>query len=233
MRFFLRHWMDIGGIAVIPLILWAVFGGWSTVQTILILNFAALLVHQFEEYRFPGGEPWIINELGGNNHGAVDRGPTNHLTRIFINVVAAWPFYIVPVFFPEVVWLGLAPILFGMGFQVGVHIFWNNIRLKSIYNPGVIAVVLGHVPLGIWYLVEVYQQNLIQWWDWVAAIVYNGVFVAVLLWVISAIGPRGTANYQYSVAEYNRFDRERRLRRVGITPGVVPSSDAAVDTARS
>jgi len=232
MRFFVRHWMDIGGVAVIPLVLWAVLGEWSTIQVILILNFAALLVHQFEEYRFPGGEPWILNELGGNNDGPVDRGPTNHLTRIFINVVAAWPFYVVPILFPEVVWLGFAPILFGMGFQLVVHVFWNNIRLKSLYNPGVIAVLLGHVPLGIWYIVVVYQQNLIHWWDWVAAIAYNGLFVWVLLRVLAVFGPRGAEKYAYSVAEYNRFGRERRLRRVGITPAVVPASVVRVTETR-
>jgi hypothetical protein len=42
---------------------WAVAGDLTRAQLILLLNFAVLILHQFEEYAWPGGEPWIINEV--------------------------------------------------------------------------------------------------------------------------------------------------------------------------
>jgi hypothetical protein len=30
--------------------------------------------------------------------------------------------------------------------------------------------VLGHIPVGIWYLVEVYSRHLITGWDWILGV---------------------------------------------------------------
>ena len=60
----------------------------STVQWILLLNFAVILIHQFEEYRYPVGEPWILNEVFQPKGGPVDRYPLNQLNATFINVLA-------------------------------------------------------------------------------------------------------------------------------------------------
>jgi len=35
----------------------------TRVQWILLLNVVVLLLHQFEEYAWPGGEPWILRPL--------------------------------------------------------------------------------------------------------------------------------------------------------------------------
>jgi len=79
-----------------------------------------------------------------------DRYPLNQANCAFINITA-WAFYLVPVILPGAVWLGIAQVLFGMVGQLIVHGVVINIRLKTIYNPGLAAVVLGHVPL--WHLV--------------------------------------------------------------------------------
>ena len=80
-----------------------------------------------------------------------DRYPNNVL---IVNVFPAHPFYLLAVFFPETIWLGLAPVPFGFGRFLG-HGVIGNIKLKSFYNPGLAAGVLGHIPLGIWYLGEI------------------------------------------------------------------------------
>lgn len=227
MKFVIRHWFDVGGLVAVPLAIWALWGGWSsTLQVISLLNLAVLLVHQFEEYRLPGGEPWILNEVFMPKEGApADRLPTNQLSRAWINLTA-WPFYILPVIFPHVIWLGLAPIIFGMILQFIVHVIVTNRRLKSFYNPGCAAVVLGHVPLGIWYLAVVLQNGLAHWWDWVATVVYIGFFMGVVFRYIGfgIIGPMGVNDWPYDVNEYNRWDRERRLLKAGISPAKVPTS---------
>ena len=50
-------------------------------------------------------------------------------------------------FFPTVIWLGLAPVLFGI-LQFVIHGIVTNAKLRSLYNPGSAAVVLGHIPIG-------------------------------------------------------------------------------------
>jgi len=221
MKWFLRHWYDVAGVLAIPALVWAWLGNWSTVQLVLMLNFAVILIHQFEEYRWPGGEPWILNEVGQPKGGPVDRYPLNQANAMFINLTA-WPFYLVPVFFPEQVWLGLAPVLVGMVMQLFIHDVQTNIKLKTLYNPGLAAVVLGHVPLGVWYLIEVYSHDMITAWDWAFGVLYMIVFVAVVFRVLGyGIMASPTSRHPFSRSELQRWDRERRLNHAGITPGPV------------
>jgi hypothetical protein len=79
MRWFLRHWYDVGGIMALPVLIWAASDTWSFVQLILLLNFATILLHQLEEYHFPGGEPWILNAVLQAKGGRIDRYPLNQL----------------------------------------------------------------------------------------------------------------------------------------------------------
>lgn len=63
MEFWRKHWFDIGGGLAV------VLGGWlirhyqtlSTLQVILWLSLISLLLHQVEEYRWPGYFPGMIN----------------------------------------------------------------------------------------------------------------------------------------------------------------------------
>jgi Protein of unknown function with HXXEE motif len=67
------------------------------------------------------------------------------------------------VLFPGVIWLGLGQVLFGLVGQVIFHGIVTNLKLKSWYNPGLAALMLGHVSLGIWYLADVTGHGLVQW----------------------------------------------------------------------
>jgi hypothetical protein len=58
----------------------------------------------------------------------------------------------------ETVWLDLAPVLFGFG-QFPMHWIFANIKLKSLYNLGLAAVVLG--PHSAGHLVSFRSQD--QW----------------------------------------------------------------------
>lgn len=138
MKWFCRHWYDIGAIvffiALITLVL-----RWSEMeltQKLLLMNFMALLFHQFEEYRFPGGEPAIMNmALRGSD--IPDRYPLNQLSAMITNVIVAYLVYLPPVFLTHVTWLGLGPVLFGF-MQFMVHGIVTNIKLRSFYNPGLL-----------------------------------------------------------------------------------------------
>lgn len=230
-RFLLRHWYDIGGVLIIPVVFWAIFGNLSTVQLILVLNLGVIFWHQFEEYRFPGGEPWVLNEAFMKPSGHADRLPTNEVSGIWINV-SAWVLYFLAAVFPDLIWLGLAPILMGFPAQFVVHGIITTRKLKFFYNPGLAAVVFGHTPLAIWYVIVVYQQGLIHWWDWIFGLLILGFFMGFVMQVVGfrLIAPRAANTHPYTPDEYNKWDRERRLRRVGIEPGVVPSPLVPEDT---
>jgi hypothetical protein len=147
MQFLRRHWYILGLPVAIIALAWGWMSDLTRVQWILLLNFVVLLLHQFEEYAWPGGEPWIINEVMQPKGNRPDRYPLNQNNAFFINVPMAWSFYLVPVFFPTAIWVGLAPVVFGIG-QFVAHGIANNRKLKTLYNPGLAAVVLGHIPLG-------------------------------------------------------------------------------------
>jgi hypothetical protein len=95
-----------------------------------------------------------------------------------INVWAAYPFCLLPVFFPDALWLGFAMVLFGVG-QFVVHGVWMNRKLRSLYNPGFATVVFGFLPLGLWYLFEVYSRQTVPLWNWALAVVYMMFFSGV------------------------------------------------------
>jgi len=174
------------------------------------------MLHQFEEYAWPGGEPWIINEVMQPKGNRPDRYPLNQNNAFFMNVVLAYPFYLIAVFFPDIVWLGLAPILFGI-LQFLVHGFTTNRKLKSFYNPGLAAVVFGHVPIGIWYLVEVYAKSMINLWDWVFAVALMALLIGGgMMGIGYGILADEDSPYPFAPEEIKRFDRLSHLTRIGV-----------------
>jgi hypothetical protein len=207
MRFMRRHWYTLGLPVGFIAVVWGSVSDLTRVQWILLLNFVVLLLHQFEEYAWPGGEPWIINEVMQPKGSRPDRYPLNQNNAFVINVPMAWSFYLVPVFFPEAVWVGLAPVLFGFS-QLAGHGVANNRKLKSLYNPGLAAVVLGHIPLGIWYLREVRTTGQ----DWAFAILYMAFFIAVgMMKVGYGLLADENSAYPFAPEEMERFGRRRRL----------------------
>ncbi|HXY30469.1 MAG TPA: HXXEE domain-containing protein [Gemmatimonadaceae bacterium] len=214
MGFVRRQWYNLGLPVAALGVLWAVLGSLSTIQVILLLNFVVLLLHQFEEYGWPGGEPWIINEAMLAQGGPADRYPLNQNNAFFINVVLAYPFYLAPVFLPNTVWLGLAPTLFGFA-QFGMHGIGTNRKLRVLYNPGLTAVVLGHIPLGIWYLIALYSTSAVSPWNWVFGVAYMAAFAGIGMKAIGygLLGNKDSP-YPFAPEEMERFDRRGRLARL-------------------
>lgn len=80
----------------------------------------------------------------------------------------------------------------------------------------------GHVPIGIWYLIEIIGLDTAHWWDWPLAILYIAAFMSI---VMQLIGFRILADpnspYPFTPEEMNR---KGQLHRAGITPrtGFIP-----------
>jgi hypothetical protein len=180
---------------------------------LLLLNFVVLLVHQFEEYGWPGGFPAIMNMVLQPSP-TPDHYKLNQNSAPAVNVLAAYGFYLIPVFFPTVLWLGLAPVLFGM-LQIVVHGIAVNVKLRSLYNPGLAAVVLGHIPIGAYYLYYVHGHGLASVWDWAFGVAYMLAFQYIFLvkmtfvWLADQNSP-----YAFAEEEMRRFNVPEKLERL-------------------
>ena len=95
----------------------------STVQVLSAMNFVALLVHQYEEYQDPGYFPGQFN--GGIFHSDQPRNyPLNAHAAMCINTAVGYPYYLAPVLFPKIKWLGLSPVVFGFSQALGT--VWSS-----------------------------------------------------------------------------------------------------------
>lgn len=137
-----------------------------------------------------------------------ERYPLNANQCLITNIFLAYPFYIVPVFFPHVIWLGIAQMLFGLS-QFIIYGIVINIRLKSFYNPGLAAVVLLHVPIGVYYLWYISANHLASTGD-----VVIGILVTVLAALIIVVLPMRllaskASPYPFSEAEMGGFAKQK------------------------
>lgn len=216
MNFIRRNWYYIGGVLFVTLaaVLGIFWNDFSLLRRLMLISFMALLVHQFEEYALPGGFPAIMNIAWQPSGTKPDRCPLNRNGALFVNVFVAYPFYILPIIFPTLIWLGLAQVLFGMA-QFGVHGILINKKMHSLYNPGLFAVVFLHWPIGIYYIWYIVVNSLVQWWMWPIAVVilgavaFFGVNMPVNHWFKDENSP-----YPFSQEEMARFHVQEKLERL-------------------
>ena len=152
MRNYRDNWFNVGAVLAM-----AIAGALaishrrlSSSRLFSVLNLAALMVHQFEEYGFPGYFPGLLNG-GIFKSDKPERYPLNTNSSLIVNVVAGYPFYLLAVLFPKRRALALAPVLFGFA-QAVFHGIVPPLRAKARYGPGFLSAFFLHVPIGINYL---------------------------------------------------------------------------------
>src|SRR5262245_3552537 len=133
MRFLRQHWFDIGAALALAVGIYLLFTPMSPLSLTLWLNLIALFLHQFEEYRYPGYFPGMMNVVLFASR-QPDRYPLNANTALIVNVFVGWLVYVLAaVFGANIVWLGIAVMLVSAG-NVVAHTFLFNIKGKSLYN---------------------------------------------------------------------------------------------------
>ena len=152
MRNYRDNWFNVGALLAMAIAGALALSGRRLSRSRLFsaLNLAALMVHQFEEYGFPGYFPGLLN-AGVFKSDKPDRYPLNTNSSLIVNAVVGYPFYLLPVLFPKRRSLGLAPVLFGFG-QAVFHGIVPPLRAKARYGPGFLSAFFLHVPIGINYL---------------------------------------------------------------------------------
>lgn len=182
MNFFRKHWYDIGAVVAVGVCLY-LFVSWgevSKIQVFLLLSFVAILLHQFEEYRWPGYFAGLFNVVIFKSD-MPDRYPLNTQSAMIVNILIAYLFYLLPIFFQNVIWLGMAPVFMGF-FQFIWHGVFANRKAKTIYNPGLGAVVLLHIPVGGAYMNYIISNDLVTVLDWILGTIY--FVIATYLFIV-------------------------------------------------
>ena len=140
------------------------------------LNLAALMVHQFEEYGFPGYFPGMMNG-GIFKSDKPDRYPLNTDSAMIVNAALGYPFYALPVLFPKWRSVGLAAVFFGFA-QAVFHTI-PSLRANAHYGPGFLTALFLHVPIGINYVRSVGSERPIERGEWVRGVVLMFAFAAL------------------------------------------------------
>jgi hypothetical protein len=215
MSWYRHHWQYVGLVlAVVSLAYLAI--GWDSLdvrQRVLVASFVVLLLHEFEEWGWPGGEPAVLNKVIFNS-GKPDRYPLNANSAMIVNVFAAYPLYVAAVIFSDAIWLGLlAAFLFWVA-QFVFHGILTTKKLRYPYNPGLLSIVVGGLPLGAYYVYHVESSNLASVWDWLgAALVLVAFVVIVMLRMTFAWFADEDSPYRFTDAEMRKWNVDARLTR--------------------
>ena len=184
LKFLRRHWHDIGLFSAMIAGLYLIFA-WNEIvflQKLLILNFIVVLLHQFEEYSWPGGFPAVANIVLRRSP-KPDRYWLNQNNSMVANLIFAYGFYGVPILLPNVIWLGLAPVIGGF-VQFFGHGIFVPIRLRSLHSPGIITNVFGWIPIGVVYTYYVLTNNLLDLRSLLIAVVWLAVFMFLNFFIL-------------------------------------------------
>jgi len=214
MNFIRRNWYNIGLVVAIGTTLYLAFAwhNMTILQILLLSNFVAVLIHQFEEYRFPGGFPAIVN-MAILPSSTPNRYPFNQRSAMVTNLLGAYGFYLIPVFFPTVIWLGLAPMLLGIA-QFFAHGIMINIRLRTLYSPGLGGSVLLLL-IGIYYIYYIHITGIASVWDWVIGPAYAALLAFIFFNRVSTVWLADkNSPYVFSEAEMRRFNVQEKLDRL-------------------
>jgi hypothetical protein len=225
MRWYLRHWYDVGLLVAILALATGLIVDLNRLQQILLLGFAILLLHQFEELGWPGGFPTFFNVVMLNRGGDPSRYPLNQLNNMVVNVPAAYPFFLLPIFYPKTIWLALGPVLFGF-FEVLIHAVAPVVRARARYNPGLLT-VFPWLALSVWYIVEASDQALITTSDWWIGAGYALAWVAIfLVFLTQVVLSDPNSPHPFDEVEMSRFDKYAHLVHAAVHPTHAPTPHA-------
>ncbi len=156
-----KEWAKVGAILSIYLfVMLIVFvRKYDFVVFILLLQTPLYMLHQTEEYIFPGGFGKFFNTKIFNL--VTEDKPLDENFIFYVNVILIW--IALPVF-------GLLSTLnysFGLwlpyfSFFAGVAHIALALKARKLYNPGLLVSLFINIPIGLWSILYLLEQGLIK-----------------------------------------------------------------------
>jgi hypothetical protein len=134
------------------------------------------MVHQFEEYIYPGGFKKTVNikilKTGDPNFPLSDR-------LSFIINIGAWLLFIIAAIAGfSAIWLPVMLLFFNFGNALG-HVFFGSIKLRN-YNPGFFSSLFLIIPFSTFVIINLVGENLLTAGDIVISIAIGALLGATL-----------------------------------------------------
>lgn len=132
-------------------------------QIMSCLFYIGIVLHEWEEMRFPGGFVEMMQARMG-----VIAPSSSHLIVDALIIVLV----LVPIIFPSVIWLVLAPMFLGV-FEALIHFAGIKImKTKKFYTPGLATAVLFLLPISLYTIYFVSANVLAMSLDWIIGLLY-------------------------------------------------------------
>ena len=199
MRSFFAYWPRVG--LALAAVLVAVLAALAVTdpdrlsdpRLVAAVSLVTLLLHQTEEYVWPGGFPQMVNRVMFRSD-QPDRYPLDQRTSWIVNVALGWTLYALAVLVVEPApWLVVATLVVSAG-NVVAHTVLFNVRGRTFYNPGLATCWVLFVPVIAWFVVVARREDLLGVVDVVVGVVLGmAVNYLGVLRLIVVLGDRDTA----------------------------------------
>ena len=154
---------------------------------LLWLSLGSLLLHQVEEWRFPGYFPGMANTVMFKSD-MPDRFPLNANSGMLINVVLGWGgYFLAALLWKQAIWLVIATMLVSLG-NIFAHTIIFNIKGRTMYNPGLVTSWVFFAPMVYLIFGMVISERMASPSDWVIGVAlgialnYFGVY-KMIIWL--------------------------------------------------
>lgn len=163
MKYLHSYWAHGGGAIAVGILLMLVLHReeWSGIDMLLWMHIALLMLHQFEEYVYPGGFQEFYNCNIWNKSRLTTRPLTNN-GILFVNVVLGWTAYgIAALIGKSALWLAT-----GLLFPTMVNGVMHSLMaiLLRRYNPGLFTALVLFLPFSSFALGYVLEYLTLREW---------------------------------------------------------------------
>ena len=149
-------------VAVITLVNWT---SMPVLQRMVGLFFMGVILHVWEESKFPGGFTEMITKKLHFTQSNPHFG--EFITGVYILLIV-----IVPMFFPNISFLSIAPMFLGI-LEVVAHLVAIKMTdSRKFYSPGMITSLIVLLPISIYTIYYAVQNNLLQPIEWLYSFLY-------------------------------------------------------------
>ena len=174
MQFILRNNLNLmallgAGVAVYLAFFWP---DMLVMQRTVGLFFVALVLHVWEEMRYPGGFPEMM--MSRLNFAI----PNRHAAKAIVDGYVLYLVF-VPLFLPHVIWLAMASMLLGVLEAVAHTAEIKLFRLKHPYSPGLATAIVLLLPIGIFGITYAVRHDVMRPKQWAYSLLYMAAGFAI------------------------------------------------------